>query len=91
MGPKPTSSCCQIGAGASGGLAFTGTPLACNCANRLSAANEGRWVVNRSTCSLFFAPDGVYATFLVNDPSMVSPVEVMSAMFADCTWVRKNV
>jgi hypothetical protein len=43
---------CQSGAGASGGFAFTGTPLACSIANRLSLANDGRWVVKRSTCTV---------------------------------------
>ncbi len=91
VGPKPTSSCCQTGAGASGGFAFTGTLFACNWASRLSAANDGRWVVNRSTDSAFVAPVGVYETFLVKVPSMVSPVEVISATFLAVTCVTKYV
>src|SRR5215207_2833999 len=95
VGPKPTSNCCQIGAGASGGLAFTGTLLACSIANRLSAANDGRCVVNRSTCTVFpvcpLVVVGVYAALLVNSPSIVSPVEVISETFFACTWVRKYV
>jgi hypothetical protein len=91
VGPKPSSTCCQIGRGASGGLALTGTPFACSLANRLSSANDGRWVVNRSTCSAFLSPTGVYGVLAVSVPSMVSAVEVMSVMFFASTWERKNV
>src|SRR4051794_27219731 len=89
VGPNPTSNCCQIGAGASGGFAFTGTPLACSLANRLSSGNDGRWVVNRATSLAVFDPVGVYDAFLVNVASMGSPVEGMSATLRASTWVRK--
>src|SRR3954452_3977568 len=90
VGPNPSRSCCHSGGPSSGDVALTDTPALCNCRNSASLAKLGRCVVNRVTCSA--APScGVYATALVNEPWIISPVDVIAATFFACTWVRKKV
>jgi hypothetical protein len=89
VGPKPTRICCQSGA-ESGGRALTVTSRCRSSSVSPSSPKAGRWVV-KSVTSLASPTSGGYLAAALKVPSMVSPVEVISATLPACTCSRKNV